>query len=197
MVAKICIALVVVGLLSTHAAAQTVVRQPRGVVFGDLGYARTWDDEGLLGSGGSISSGVGFNVTRRLTIQALVERIPYHRDVEWLMFDGRVLFAGIEAGLQSDRPRVRPFATVGIGSFDDRGTWIRKTMIAPFQTIAEPPITRDYTLMAMTGSGGIDIRASDHASIRLSIRFHGVLDTSDDLAPHSIVQPGIGAAWRW
>ena len=34
-----------------------------GVVFGEVAYARTWDDEGLLGSGASLGGGVGFRVT--------------------------------------------------------------------------------------------------------------------------------------
>jgi hypothetical protein len=197
MAAKIALIWTIVGFMAATAAAQGVANEPRAVVFADVGYARMWDDEGLLGSGASLSGGGGFKVTRRVTIQALVDRVGYHRDVEWLTFDGRVLFAGVEAAFQLTRPRVRPFVTVGIGVFDDRGTWIRKTMVAPFQTVVEPPIIRDYTLSASTASGGIDFRLTDHASIRASVRIHGLLARGDDLAPHTIIRPGIGAAWSW
>jgi hypothetical protein len=58
-------------------------------------------------------------------------------------------------------------------------------------------VPRNYTLAAMTSSGGVDFRVSDRASIRASFRFHGLLDTGDDLAPHIILQPVIGLGWRW
>jgi hypothetical protein len=183
--------------LTPRVAAAQSSSDPRGVVFGDLGFARTWDDEGLLGSGASLSGGVGVRLTPRLTIQALVERIPYSRDVEWLTFDGRVLFAGVEAALQSRAPRVRPFITAGIGVFNDDGVWIQKTIVDPRQPRIENFIDRSYTLSAMTASAGIDFAVSSRASIRASVRFHGLLDTGDDLAPHTIIQPGIGVAWRW
>ena len=183
--------------LTPRSAAAQSSSDPRGVVFGDVGFAKTWDDEGLLGTGASLSGGVGVRLTPRLTIQGLIERIPYHRDVEWLTFDGRVLFAGVEAALQSRAPRVRPFVTVGIGLFDDDGVWIQKTTVDPRQPRIEERIDRSYTLSAMTGSGGIDVTVSPRTSIRASVRFHGLLDTGDDLAPHIIIQPGIGVAWRF
>jgi hypothetical protein len=193
---KAIVLLILLALTPRPAIAQSS-GVPHGVVFGDVGFARTWDDEGLLGSGASLSGGVGVRLTPRLTIQALVERIPYHRDVEWLTFDGRVLFAGVEAALQSSAPRVRPFVTAGVGLFDDDGVWIQKTIVDPRQPRIEARIDRSYTLSAMTASGGIDFAVSPRTSIRASVRFHGLLDTGDDLAPHVIIQPGIGLAWRW
>jgi hypothetical protein len=187
----------IVSIAPLPAAAQSVVNERRGVAFADAGWARTWDDEGLLGSGTSLSGGIGFRVTRRLTLQALSERIPYHRDVEWLTFDGRVLFAGVEAAFASTRRTVRPFATVGVGFFDDDGIWIIKTTIDPRLPRVEAQVNRDYTLSAMTASGGLEFSVSERTSIRASVRFHGLLDTGDDLAPHVIIQPGIGLAWRW
>lgn len=163
---------------------------PRGVVFGEVGYARTWDDEGLLGSGASLGAGIGFRVSPRTTIQAIFERIPYHRDAEHLVFDGRVLFVGAEAAFQSTARTVRPFATIGAGLMMDDGLWTRKAVV-------EEQIDRSYQLAAMTASGGIDFAVSKAMSIRASLRFHGLLDTGDDLAPHIIIQPGIGVAWRW
>lgn len=49
----------------------------------------------------------------------------------------------------------------------------------------------------MTASTGLDFRVSDRASVRAGMRFHGLLDTGDDLAAHIILQPAIGAAFRW
>ena len=49
----------------------------------------------------------------------------------------------------------------------------------------------------MTASGGIEVPVSTHASVRAGVRFHGLLDTGDDAAPHTIIQPTIGIGWRW
>jgi hypothetical protein len=179
------------------AAAQTPTSEHRRVIFADLGYARTLDDEGVLGSGASLSGGFGFRLTPGKTIQGIVDYVSYNRDVEWLTFDGRVIFVGAEMAFQSNRPKVRPFVTVGVGVFDDQGVWIPKRQIGPTERVSDPPITRNYTLAAMTSSGGIDIRVSEQASVRIGVRFHGLLDTGDDLAPHTIFRPSIGGVWRW
>src|SRR5688500_10803254 len=115
MVIKPVLVALLVAFAVLPAAAQTADDQPRGIAVGAVGYARTWDDEGLLGGGTALSGGIGYRLTRRLTLQAIVDRIPYDRDVEWLTFEGRVLFAGAEASFQSARPKVRPFATIGFG----------------------------------------------------------------------------------
>lgn len=188
------IALLLVG--ASTAAAQPA-SEPRGVAFADVGYARTADDEGFLGSGAALSAGAGFRLTPRLTIQTVLDRIPYYRDASYLVFDGRVLFVGVEAALQSSRPKVRPFVTIGVGVMNDRKRWTHKTQIGPAQYRVDDVTEHRYTLAMLRSSGGLDIRLSDHASIRTSVRFHGLLDTGDDLAAHLILQPSIGAAWRW
>jgi hypothetical protein len=192
--------LVLAGLLSAAAfpaAAQTAAVQPRAIVFGAVGHAQTWDDEGLLGGGTTLSGGVGYRLMRRLTLQAIVDRIPYYRDVEWLTFDGRILFVGAEAAFQSASPRVRPFAAIGIGILDDEGIWIRKTTTGPGRPRIDEQVTRDYLEVAMTSSAGIDFALSDRAAIRTTLRVHGLVSAADDLAPHLIIQPGVGLAWRW
>jgi hypothetical protein len=44
--------LVILLSLSPGTVSAQATNDMRFVVFGDLGYARTWDDEGLLGTGG-------------------------------------------------------------------------------------------------------------------------------------------------
>jgi hypothetical protein len=171
--------------------------EPRGVVFAGVGYARTADDEGLLGAGAALSVGAGLRVTSGLTVQAVFDRIPYHRDEDYLAFDGRVLFIGVEAAFQSQRPRVRPFVTIGAGVMHDRKDWTHKTQTSPGQSRVESVTTHEYTLAAMRSSGGIDVRLTDALSLRIGLTFHGLLDTGNDLAAHLIVQPAVGAAWRW
>jgi hypothetical protein len=188
--------LVLFSALAAPAWAQTPA-EPRRIVLADVGLARTADDEGFLGSGAGVSVGVGYRLTPRLTVQALVQRMPYYREVSWLTFDGRVLFGGVEAAWQARRDTVRPFVTAGAGMMHDERLWIRKVEIGPGQSRETGRSEHAYTLSMMTTSGGIDVRVSAHASLRASLRVHGLVDTGDDLAPHVILQPAIGAAWRW
>ena len=167
------------------------------MAFADVGYARTWDDEGLLGAGASLTGGFGIRLTPRLTVQGLVERLGYHRDEDWLTFDGRVIFTGVEAAFNGTGRKVRGFGTVGAGVFNDDGVAIWKTTTDPRLPRVEERFDRGYTLAAMTASGGVEVQVTSLASVRAGVRFHGLLDTGDDSAPHTIVQPSIGLSWRW
>ena len=171
--------------------------EPRGVIFAGLGYARTVDDEGLLGTGPAINLGAGLGVTPRLTLQAVFDRIPYHRNVEYLEFDGRVLFAGIEAAFESRRRRVRPFVTIGGGVMTDKKRWTRRTQTGPGQYRVDGVTEYAYTLAALRSSGGVAIRLSEALSLRAGLTFHGLLGKADDLAAHGILQPTATLAWRW
>jgi hypothetical protein len=188
-------------LIAVVAAATPAMAQappePRGVVFAGVGYARTADDEGLLGAGPALNVGAGVHVTAGLSVQAVFDRIPYHRDEDYLAFDGRVLFVGVEAAFQSQRPRVRPFVTVGAGIMNDRKDWTHRTQIGPGQPRVESVSRHEYTLAALRSSGGLDVRLTDALSLRAGLTFHGLLDTGDDLAAHLILQPAAGVAWRW
>ncbi len=173
-------------------------RRHRIVVFGDLGRARTYDDEGFLGNGMSLTAGAGYRLTERLTIQAIAERIAYKRDISYLTFDGRVIFVGAEAAFQYGTRRVRPFWTIGAGFFNDDGIDVRKRIVDPrLPPVEDERGERHFTLAAMTASGGIDIPVAKRWSVRAGVRFHGLLDTGDDAAPHLNLQPSIGLAWRW
>ena len=180
---------------AVRADAQTPAA--RGVVFGTIGYATTADDEGLLGRGAALGGGAGWRVTDRLTVQAVFDRIPYHRDEDYLAFDGRVLFFGAEAAFQWHPSRVQPFVTVGAGVMNDEKRWTHRTQLGPGQPRDESVTEHGYTLAAMRASGGIDIRVSDAFAVRAGATFHGLLDTGDDLAAHMILQPFAGVVWRW
>jgi hypothetical protein len=180
----------------SRAAAQPAP-EPAWIAVADVGYATTLDDEGLLGRGAALSLGVGRRMTPRLTIQAVFDRIPYHRNEDYLEFDGRVVMGGVEVAFQSSRPRVRPFMTVGVVFGNDRKLWTHKTQIGPAQFRADSITEHEYSVAMTRFAGGLDIRVSERASIRASLRWHGLLNTGQDLAAHNIVTPTIGAAWRW
>lgn len=191
-------AILTVGLCFAPAAAMAQSTSDRLVAFGDIGYGQTADDEGALGKGAIVAAGVGVRITDRLTLQALVDRVGYHRDETWLEFDGRVLFTGVEAAFHySPSPRVKPYWSIGAGYFNDDGTAVWKTQANPLQPYSEERFDRSYTLAAMTASGGIEVPISRQASVRAGLRFHGLLDTGDDAAPHLMLHPTVGMSWRW
>jgi opacity protein-like surface antigen len=188
-----------VALLPLPAMAQApdpATVEPRYVVMAGTGFGTTWDDEGLLGRGGGVSGAAGVRVGRRLTILGLVDRVSYYRDVEWLTFDGRVVFAGAEMSLQFGTGRVNPYVTFGGGAMNDSGVWIRKAQ-GPSPSRIDERIDRDGTRAAMTGSGGVEIEVTPRISLRGGLRIYGLLDTGDDLFPHTVVQPTVAAVFRF
>ena len=182
-----------------HALAQTAPPDPvaRALVDVGAGFGTTWDDEGLLGRGLGVSAGVGIRVTPRFAVRAFVDRVAYYRDVEWLTFDGRVLFAGAEASMQLRRSGTTPYFTFGAGVLNDSGIWVRKTQTGPSQSRVDEEIERTGTRAALTSSGGIDVRMSERAAIRAGLRFYGLLDTGEDWFPHIVLQPAAALVLRF
>jgi hypothetical protein len=193
---RLPLVLLVLAAAPAAAIAQTAAGPPH-VLFGGVGHARTADDEGLLGSGVAVTAGAGRRLTERLTVQAVVDRIPYHRDAGYLAFDGRVLFAGAEAAFAWHRRRVRPLLTVGAGIMDDRKRWTHRTPDASGRYRKDQVTTHRFTRAAMRASGGVEIPIAGAMSVRAGLTFHGLLGTGDDLAAHVILQPSAVLAWRW
>ena len=192
---SVAIALIPLPVIAQSQPPETV--EPRYVVMAGTGFGTTWDDEGLLGRGMGVSGAAGMRLGRRLMILGLVDRVSYYRDVEWLTFDGRIVFAGAEMSLQFGTDRVKPYVTFGAGVLNDAGVWVRKTQTGPSQSRIEERIDRDGTRAAMTGSGGIEIEATPRMSLRGGFRIYGLLDTGDDLFPHTVMQPTVAAVLRF
>lgn len=195
---RIVLLVVMCALLPEPAGAQVASSNAsRSVADVGAGFGTTWDDEGLLGRGLGVSGGVGVRATPRLTVRAFIDRVAYYRDVEWLTFDGRVIFAGAEASLRLRRSGTSAYVTIGAGMLNDSGIWVRKGQVGPSQTRTDERIARTGTRAALTSSGGMDIRVSERASIRVGLRFYGLLDTGEDLFPHVTLQPTTALALRF
>src|SRR5262245_41485312 len=69
---KLALPVILLFACAATASAQTA-GEPKGIALADLGYARTFDDEGLLGTGAALSFGMGWRVTPRLTIQGVFD----------------------------------------------------------------------------------------------------------------------------
>jgi len=171
--------------------------EPRYVVMVGTGLGTTWDDEGLLGRGIGVSAAAGMRLGQRFTILGLVDRVSYYRDVEWLTFDGRIVFAGVELSTQFGSGRTRPYVTFGAGVLNDDGVWVRKSQTGPSQPRIDERVDRAGSAATMTGSGGIEIGVTPRVSLRGGLRFYGLLDTGDDLFPHTVIQPTVAAVVRF
>jgi len=200
--------MLVVALLPAEVMAQTAEpkTEPRYVLMAGAGHGTTWDDEGLLGHGIGLSAAAGMRIGPRFTILGLVDRVSYYRDVDWLTFDGRTVFAGAELSLQLGTGRTRPYVTFGAGVLNDDGIWVRKTQTGPSQPRMEERTDREGTRAAMTGSGGIEVGVAPRVSLRGGLRFYGKHDILNgafdaqlghDPFPHLIIQPTVAAVLRF
>jgi opacity protein-like surface antigen len=196
---KLILLVLMCALIPARGLAQTAPSndEPRAVVDVGAGFGTTWDDEGLLGRGLGVSGGASMRIAPRLAFRAFVDRVAYYRDVDWLTFDGRVIFAGAEASLRWRPSGTSPYLTIGAGMLNDSGIWIRKTQTGPSQSRVDEQIDRTGTRAALTSSGGIEVRVSERASIRAGLRFYGLLDTGEDLFPHVMLQPTTALVLRF
>ena len=169
----------------------------RFIAMAGVGFGTTLDDEGMLGRGLGVAAAAGVRVRRQFSIVVLADRVAYYRDVEWLTFDGRIVFVGAEADAVLGSGRVAPYLTFGAGMLNDSGIWIRKVQTGPSQPRIEERTDRTGSKATMTGSGGVDVRVSPRLSLRGGLRFYGLLDTGDDLFPHVVIQPSALAVLRF
>ena len=117
--------------------------------------------------------------------------MAYHRDVEWLTFDGRTIFGGAEASVRFLLGRTSPYLTGSAGVLNDSGTWLRKVQTGSSSSRIEERIERRGSRATMTASSGLDVAVNSRVSVRGGVRFYGLLDTGDDLFPHIGLQPTV------
>jgi len=176
-------------------AASSAVGQPAGPnlrawsVHTAIGYDRVWDDEGLLGDGAAVSVAVGRELTDRLTLRGVVNRLPYESDRPWLRIAGRALFLGAEAVVKYGSGSARPFLTAGGGLLLHRDEWLWKQDGEQYE--------RRGSLVAGTVGTGVDIGLSRQLSLAPEVKMYGQLAGATDLDPHVIIQPAVGVVWRW
>jgi hypothetical protein len=194
----LCLVLVLV-FTPGETAAQSLRHDAsrRLVVVAGTGFGTTCDDEGLLGRGPAISGGVGVWLTERIALMAFVDRVSYYRDVDWLTFEGRTLFGGVEASVRFSSGRTSPYVSGGAGVLNDSGIWLRKVQTGPSSSRIEERIDRTGSRATMTVSCGLDVAVASRVSVRGGVRLYGLLDTGDDLFPHIGLQPTVGVLVRF
>ena len=178
------------GAQRAHAQTQPTAGRTLTFVAG-IGQATTWDDEGLLGRGMPLSAGIAWDVTPRLRLQALIDRVPYERDTSWLRFDGRVWFAGADAAYRyREGTAARPFIGGGFGILQNEGVWTRKISSGPFQPSVEEHIVLSDVLTAMVFTSGVELSFTRRLALVPQLRVY-LVNVDDDLDPAIIIRPGV------
>lgn len=102
------------------AAAQSAARFTAGA---SVHYARTWDDESLLGGGAATEGRFGVRLTPKTQVEFVVNRIPYERRFEsGVATEGRSVFTGLTLKYDFTRGAARPYVLAGYGLNHHQGT---------------------------------------------------------------------------
>lgn len=169
-----------------------------GMMFGRIGRAQLTDDEGSLGSGGTMGAGVRLPIGRRLALQAAYDQQTRRRDFEFgRNFSGtEKLFTGKLLWLFRTGKQVQPYAGLGLGvlnssSQSESPTWT----LGPRNQVIQGPIE---TLKSRSRSTVLGFAAG--ADVRLFRHLAVVGDVTLDMGGREALGSSrltLGAGWRF
>jgi hypothetical protein len=172
--------------------------QGRAMVVGRFGWARLTDDEGSLGSGPTIGTGIVLPIRRRLGVQ-----IEYDRHTRAREFEAGRGFFGTEQLVTAkalfyfgSNDAIRPYAGVGLGMIDSR----RRSEFPTFTAhpgdqpaVGLPEILGYHTRGAVLGfAAGADARVTSHLSILGDLSLD--VGSAESLGSTRLT---LGAGWRF
>lgn len=107
-------------LAPASAAAQPAPRFTAGT---SVHFARSWDDESMLGGGAATEGRFGVRLTPKTQVEFVVNRIPYERRFEsGVATEGRSIFTGLMLKYDVTRGAARPYVLAGYGLNNHQGT---------------------------------------------------------------------------
>lgn len=154
------------------------------------GRGRTWDDEGIIGSGTSVGAGVEFRFRPKWTLGADVERLAHHRNTPGLEWSGRTVFASVNIAYRFAARGVSPYVGGGFGGAFHEGTTIAR--FGPGQVTSERSSgsTMEY------GTVGVEIPVGERFAISPDVRIT-LCQPPDDSAPWATTRFAVKAAIRF
>jgi opacity protein-like surface antigen len=193
-------------VMADAAQPSAALRRISPMIFGRVGWARLTDDEGSLGSGGTVGVGAIVQFTPRIAVQASYDRHTHRRDLESPGPPGSTAsggFTGTEQLLTAKAlfffhadKRVRPYAGIGLSYLDSERVSTFPTFVPQpngFPTPGPPEIFRYHTQGAGLGfAAGMDVRVTR----RLSVLGDLTLDLNNPDALGS-TRLTVGAGWRF
>jgi opacity protein-like surface antigen len=189
------------------AASSTALRsRVSPMIFGRVGWARLTDDEGSLGSGGTVGVGAIVPFTPRLAVQATYDRHRHRRDLDLVGPPGSTASGGFTGTEQlvaakallffhADKS-IRPYAGLGLSFLDSKRVSTFPTFVPQpngFPIPGPPEVFRYHSQGAGLGfAAGVDVRATS----RLSVLGDLTLDLNEPDALGS-TRLTVGAGWRF
>ena len=164
----------------------------KGEAFINFGRGVTYDDEGSLGSGFNVGGGIGYHLTRKLKIEAEVNRIPFEREFSsGVRTEGTSVFVNANAVYHFSDSRARPYVIGGVGllHYKNRSDFSAET----------PPDRSTSNGFAYNFGGGIKGYLTKKLSIRPEVRLYsGNLNRLVRTEPPlRILQVSVGFGYNW
>jgi len=163
-----------------------------GEIFGAVGFGRTYDDEGSLGSGLNGGGGIGYRIRSKFGLEFELSGFRHERETSFgsLSFAGHGVFATGNAlyYFGSGSGRVQPYIIGGAGLLHKRNT-------SSFE--GQPPLDIWGTGLALNIGTGANIFPVPRFSIRPVFRIFSGKAGSAVEAPFSVIRASVGLAYHW
>jgi len=155
-----------------------------------IGRGKTWDDEGSIGSGTWAGGGVAWRVRPRLSVGAEIERLGHERDVTFLRWSGRTIFASANAAYHLAKRGVAPYVGGGFGGAFYRGTVVERS------TATARAIEHRSTSTMGYGVAGVEIPIGGRVALSPEVRI-AICQSRDDFAPWYVTRFGVKGSVRF
>jgi opacity protein-like surface antigen len=182
---------ILLGILLLAPAALAQNQERRGEVFGSLGGAKAYDDEGSIGKGLDIAGGVGFRLTPKVGIEAQVNHFDYERNfASGVRFAGTAVFTTANLLYHFSTSKAQPYVVGGVG-------FVHHENRTRFPGI-EFPGERTTNGFASNFGAGVKIFLNQKISIRPEFRvFIGDTAGSGVEPPFSVGRASVAVAYHW
>jgi hypothetical protein len=159
-------------------------------VFGQIGGAKVYDDEGSLGSGLYGGGGFGYRLHRRFSVEAEISRFEHEREIGGgaFRFAGAGTFAAGNLLLHLKTGSVQPYVLAGAGLLHYRNS----------STLSGLPANSSTRFAGTAGFGVLGFltpRVSVRPEVRVSIG--GATSWAGVEPPVSVLRYSIGIGYHW
>jgi len=168
------------------------------VVFGRFGWGGVSDDEGSVGSGATVGTGLVIPIGRRVGVQLEYDRHSRRRDFEFnRKFVGTEQLATVKAlyFFRHDQA-LRPYVAIGFGAIDSRSrSESPQLILGPGLIVTQGPL-EVHRRHSTGGTFGLGMGLEGHVGRRLSV----LTDLAFDLGNPDALSSSrltIGAGWRF
>ena len=190
---SVTFASIVLSVLAQAGPSASVTPPPAPVsVYGSIGGAKTWDDEGSIGVGASAGGGVDWRFRPKWSVGGDVERVGHERDTAGLKWSGHTVFASANVLYHFAARGVSPYVGGGFGgAFHDGEVLDRLTQ-------PNNPTVRSFSSASTMEYGTVGLAIPIGTRLVVSPDFRWTFcQAPDDSAPFSVIRFAVKAALRF